>query len=105
MNINESILATTVPDEIVGLEFKKEKFGLNEITTYVKSKYFNVEKWIIKEPYCVKNNSFMLVSILNGKGKVNTFDIKKGSHFIVTSQAKTINISGNLEMIVSYLDM
>lgn len=103
LHIEESILASIIPDIKIENKSTKKIKGLNEIETLIKSNYFTVEKWNLKEKYARKNDSFILASVINGMGKINNLDIKKGSNFIITSDAKEFEIIGELEIVVSYL--
>ncbi|NCC80419.1 MAG: hypothetical protein EOM07_12555 [Clostridia bacterium] len=51
-----------------------------------------------------KLDEFTLVSVLKGEGNVNGLHMKKGDHFILTSACKEAHFTGNLEMIVSWID-
>ena len=103
LHIEESILASIIPDVEINNKSTKKIIGLNEIETLIKSDYFTVEKWNLKEKYIRTNHSFILASVIDGSGKINNIDIKKGSNFIITSDAKEFEINGELEIVVSYL--
>lgn len=104
LHIEDAKLATTVPDEEVEVQPTVQSDGRNSIHNLIRSDFFNVEKWEVKDEYTRENRSFFLVSVLNGSGQVNRLSIHKGSHFIVTSKTKVLQITGNLECIVAYLD-
>lgn len=53
-------------------------------------------KEVLKQKY-----SFMLVSVINGRGKLGDYEIKKGDHFILPYQFGVKEIEGELEVICS----
>lgn len=85
------------------LQQKVKLIGQNRLITYVESTFFTVSKWEINEPYSTKNDTFLLVSVLNGEGTINKETIKKGDHFIVTSHCQSIHLNGHLELMISHL--
>lgn len=101
LHIDDAILATKIPDQETKIKYKIRKKENNIFTTLIKNKNFKVEKWDISNPINLKTHQFMLVSVIKGSGKINNYNIKKGSHLIVTSLCKKIDISGNLELIIT----
>lgn len=104
LHIEESIEASFIPD----VEVLKEKAvscrGKNRFEVLVRSPFFTVEKWTIKEPTVKLNPSFVLATVIKGEGQVNGISINKGDNFIVTSQADKINLDGNFEVVISYIE-
>ena len=53
-----------------------------------------------------KPHDYCLVSVIDGEGKIliddKPYDIKKGMHFILTSEDQTITFEGNIELIISH---
>ncbi|WII91614.1 mannose-6-phosphate isomerase, class I [Kingella negevensis] len=77
-------------------------------TTYVSNEFFTVYKWQISGCVSMKKNApYTLVSVLNGSGSLKigseTFALKKGEHFILTSDIPEWTFDGNLEMIASHV--
>lgn len=103
LHIKEAIEVTTVPHVDYPLSITTKEETNSKITTFVREKYFTVEKWEINGVFNKRNDNFLLVSVINGEGYINHEPIKKGDHFIITSLLKDINISGNLELIVSFV--
>lgn len=103
LHVEEAIAVTTVPHIDYPLTIKVEKHHNHQITTFVSDKYFTVQKWDIDGLVNKENDTFLLVSVINGEGKINDEIIKKGDHFIITSFMKEINLNGKLELIVSFL--
>jgi mannose-6-phosphate isomerase class I len=70
----------------------------------VSCQYYTLERWEVKGEYRFKmDKPFMNVSVIDGEGYVNNNKIKKGDHFIITSAMKECAISGDVEIMVSYV--
>ena len=77
-----------------------------DLTTLVKSEFFDVYKWSIHGTQDFKATAdYMLVSILEGEGQLtvadNTYVLTKGDHFIIPTGIDQWQLSGNLEIIAS----
>ncbi len=76
-------------------------------TSYVSNDFFTVEKWEISGPVTfAKTAPYTLASVLTGEGTL-TVDgkdcpVKKGDHFILTSDIETWAFDGNLTLIASH---
>ncbi len=101
LHIKEAVEATTIPDESHKLNIKEFKIGMNSFTTYIDNEYFKIERWIIKEKFEFQPEQFLLFSVIEGNGYINDCIIKTGDHFITTSKVKNLNITGNLNLIIS----
>lgn len=103
LHIEESILATLIPDLEVKNEIVSKQEGLNVYETLIKSKYFTVKRLIIKEDVELENPLFLLVSVLNGAGEIYGVGVKKGDNLVITSELNKFLVSGDLEIIVIHL--
>lgn len=67
------------------------------IISYLLEKHlFNVKKYEIEGCLMMNNNEPMrLITVLNGQGNYNGYDVKMGDSFIVTSNVKKIEITGS----------
>lgn len=101
LHLKESLDVTKVPHEEKTIMTKITKSGNNTCTQFVKTDYFTVEKWDIADYVKIINHSFYLCSVIEGQGFINNIPIVKGQHFIITSLTKSIELSGNLSLIVS----
>ena len=77
-----------------------------DLTTLVKSEFFDVYKWSIHGTQDFKATAdYMLVSILEGEGQLTvadkTYALTKGDHFIIPTGIDQWQLSGNLEIIAS----
>jgi len=103
LHIKQALEVTTTPHQDTIYQKQVQSIDQSTITTFVKTQFFTVEKWDVKGHLERENNTFLLVSVLNGTGQFLDASIKKGDHFIVTSINKTISCTGNFELMVSYL--
>ncbi len=107
LHIQQSIDVLTIPgDDLPKNKVKTEQFAGAEITTLVKSDFFDVYKWVISGSYeFSKKAPYTLVSVLSGEGQLMideaVYSLKKGEHFILPSDIEKWTISGKLEMIAS----
>ena len=107
LHIQQSIDVLTIPgDKLPDNKTLSEKFNGAEITTLVKSEFFDVYKWVITDRHeFTKTGLYTLVSVLEGEGTLTIdgtdFPIDKGNHFILPSTIDKWTISGQLELIAS----
>lgn len=103
LHIRQALEVTTTPHQDTVSQKEIHHINQSTITTFVKSDFFTVEKWDVKGQLERENQTFLLVSVLNGEGKFLDAMIKKGDHFIVTSINKVVKCQGDYELMVSYL--
>ncbi|SCS42341.1 mannose-6-phosphate isomerase, class I [Staphylococcus caeli] len=89
---------TPVHKEIQGQQF----------TQFVSNSFFTVERWVIDGQLTYeKPQAYCLVSVVEGSGSVTTgkgtYEIKKGSHFILTTEDQDVTFEGNMTLITSYV--
>lgn len=41
------------------------------------------------------------MTVVEGQGKINGCDIKKGSNFVVTSECETVELDGKMQIVAS----
>ena len=41
------------------------------------------------------------MTVVEGSGKINGCEIKKGSHFVVTSECDTVELEGKMQIVAS----
>lgn len=73
----------------------------------VSNEFFTVEKWEINNSLeYEKRHDYCLVSVIGGQGILEiddeSFEIKKGDHFILTTEDNYIKFNSNVNIIVSY---
>ena len=109
LHLEDSFNVTTIPAKTVQQEPSVLKIGDSTLTTLVSdpiSKYFNVYHYVIhgKVDFS-KEYPYTLVSVLDGEGTLTldeeTYQIRKGQHFMLTAAANDWTIAGDLECIAS----
>ena len=107
LHIQQSIDVLTIPgDQLPDNKVTVETFDGAELSTLVKSDFFDVFKWVITKNHAFKKIAdYTLVSVLDGSGQLDidgqVVSIKKGDHFILPSPVESWKITGQLEMIAS----
>lgn len=78
-----------------------------KFTQFVSNEFFTVEKWEINNSLeYEKPHDYCLVSVIEDQGILEiddeSFEIKKGNHFILTTEDKYIKFNSNMNVIISY---
>ncbi|PHK49930.1 mannose-6-phosphate isomerase, class I [Staphylococcus edaphicus] len=87
---------------------KHETIQEQSYTQFVSNEFFTVERWIIegKLNYDMQQ-SYCLVSVVEGSGKIetdhNTYELNKGTHFILTTEDQDVVFDGEMTLIISYV--
>ncbi|WP_251517232.1 MULTISPECIES: mannose-6-phosphate isomerase, class I [Staphylococcus] len=86
---------------------KYETIQGHSYTQFVSNSFFTIERWIIdghldySKPY-----QYCLVSVIDGHGTVRTeqqsYDVEKGTHFILTVEDENIEFNGDMTFVVSH---
>lgn len=76
-------------------------------TLLVANAFFTVYRWEIAEQVTMYRTApYLLVSVLDGTGQLTigdqTYDLKKGDHFILPNDVEAWTFDGQLELIVSH---
>lgn len=101
LHIEQSISVSTIPHQEYPVKPRIVDEQEAVLTTFIDNDFFNVHKLDVNGKCDMTNDSYKLVSIIDGKGFVNGHSVKKGDHFIVTTHSKVINFQGHLSMILS----
>lgn len=104
LHLEEAKKVLTVPHKDATVKPVIVREGNLTATRYTSTRFFTVEKWTVNGKAEKKPDEFTLVSVLKGEGSVNGLHMKKGDHFILTSACKEAHFTGDLEMIVSWID-
>lgn len=62
--------------------------------------FFKLEKVFVDTSKTITNDSFRMVYVVSGEGKVESRVIKKSDTFLITKDSTNITFSGNLELLV-----
>ncbi|MDP2425073.1 MAG: class I mannose-6-phosphate isomerase [bacterium] len=101
LHIKEAIEVSMIPHVEEKVQVPFSYLGRNKITRYVSNKYFTVERWDVLESLTMVNESYQLVSCIEGSGTINSQPFQKGDHFVITSLAKRLRLDGFASLIVS----
>lgn len=104
LHIKQSIDVSTIPHQDEKLNYDIQLIDNHKITKFVTCDYFTVSKWDIRGLFCSSHqNSFTLVSVIEGNGLFNSIEICKGQHFIVPATVNDLKIEGTMDLIVASL--
>lgn len=105
LHVKQSIDVTTIPYQPYSIENQKEEEIENgKRKEMVSSNYLTLNKYEMTGYNKVENNKpFQLVSIINGNGKVEGKEVKKGDHFVVCSDQKEVEYDGNMTVMICTL--
>ena len=101
LHIDQSISVSTIPHQDYNVSPHTYQEQDAVLTTFIDNTFFNVHKLDVFGQYHMVNDFYKLVSVIDGTGMINGYSVKKGDHFIVTAHTKSLEINGNISMIVS----
>ncbi|MFB4168450.1 mannose-6-phosphate isomerase, class I [Virgibacillus sp. JSM 102003] len=105
LHIDSAIDVTTYPHKEVNSQHVEKVINDLASTQLVDDKYFSVYHWKLDGEVSRKLKSFLLVSVINGKGKVmveeRTFPVQAGDHFVLPSTIEDYHVEGGMELVVS----
>lgn len=106
LHIQQSVDVTTVPHKDAATDIQTEKRENVDITTYVKTDFFDVYQWNITGKAAFEATApYTLVSVLEGEGTLSVeagdYPLHKGTHFILPNEIKHWSIDGTLQIIAS----
>ncbi|MBS4536777.1 mannose-6-phosphate isomerase, class I [Clostridium sp. D2Q-14] len=104
LHIEKSIDVATIPYKDIKLEKYKKNVNGNIIEKLVETNYFTICKLYITSSLDInQDKSFIIMSVLAGKGSIDGIDIKKGQHFIIPALYGKFKLEGNMEIVYSYI--
>ncbi|EOH92172.1 mannose-6-phosphate isomerase, class I [Enterococcus haemoperoxidus ATCC BAA-382] len=112
LHIQQSVDVTTVPAEDAQLSIQQQNQGQSSIITYLKTPFFNVYEWQVKGVLNVKKNApYTLATVIDGVGhliveeadavKTESYELTKGTSFIMPNDIEKWRIEGDLTIIAS----
>lgn len=105
LHIKESIDVITCPhkDEAVG--GRTVGNDMYENRELIRSKYYTVYKLsLFGEEVFIQDHDFMNFSVIKGEGDIDGIKLAKGDHFILPFEYGEYKLSGNMELIISYVE-
>lgn len=106
IHVEQSIAVTNVPDEADknGL-LHTQNLAKNELHELISCEYYRVWKLDLAGSFTMKQDfPFLLLSVLEGEGRIGELAIKKGDHFILPTGYGNVFLSGTMELILSTAD-
>lgn len=108
LHIEQSIDVISFNKDNSGTEVEVTEVQGNVIRTYISNSFFTVKQLLIEDHYeYTKQQDYTLMSVLSGEGTLTAdgqvYTIKKGDHFILTTEDKEIKLQGKLDIIESYV--
>lgn len=108
LHIEQSIDVISFNKDNSGTEAEVTEVQGNVIRTYISNSFFTVKQLLIEDHYeYAKQQDYTLMSVLSGEGTLTAdgqvYTIKKGDHFILTTEDKEIKLQGKLDIIESYV--
>ncbi|MCP3740013.1 mannose-6-phosphate isomerase, class I [Rossellomorea sp. BNER] len=107
LHLEKAIEVTTVPNKNEAVDSLVEEKEGAKVTKYVEAEYFTVYKWEVEgEAAFNQDQPFLLASVIDGSGRLTvdeeTYELKKGVHFILPIETEDFTIEGKVELIVSH---
>ncbi len=103
---DKSLDVITVPSPAISEQISNcKEQEENSILKLVSCDRYTVSKVKVSGDFSFKCEAgFVNASVIEGSGRVFDKDVKKGSHMLITAEgAKDIRMSGNMELIISYI--
>ena len=106
LHVAQSIDVINVPDESYQTSIQKAKdIPLNEMCLLAQSNYYKVWKLLVDGECTFEQECpFLMLSVLEGDGIIESMPIKKGDHFIIPYKYGKVSMLGNMEIIISTAD-
>lgn len=104
LHIEKSIDVINCPHKDRKAEGKISAHGNYDREQLISCGFYTVERLVLHGGQEFnQEHKFLNVSVINGNGTVDGFDIKKGDHFILPCGYGTYRLTGDMEMIVSHV--
>lgn len=106
LHVEKSIDVITVPAKPVE-DSVKSALGLpeNQLNSLYSCRYYEIFKLDVKgKAEFEQKYPFLLLSVLEGSGIVNSQPVKKGDHFIIPNGFGKVEMQGEMSIIVSTVD-
>lgn len=112
LHIQQSIDVSMVPHQDPQLNIVETTIADSKVIAYVQNSFFSVYEWQVKGTLTLKQQApYTLVSVLDGAGQLvvedeetketMTYQLEKGTHFILPNQIKEWRLEGDLQIIAS----
>lgn len=112
LHIQQSVDVTTVPAKEAQLSIQQQNQGQSSIITYLNTPFFNVYEWQVNGVLNLKKNApYTLATVIEGVGqlvieevettKTESYELTKGTSFILPNDIAKWRVEGDLTIIAS----
>lgn len=103
LHIEKSLDVITTPSEAVETCVKRAApIPKNQLEPLYSCAYYTVYKLEVSGIFEERNRfPYLLMSVVEGSGKVNGREVTKGTHLVITSECRELCLEGEMEMICS----
>lgn len=103
LHIDKSIDVITCPYVEKKVEQKMTNLAHGTMEELITCEYYTVKKLTLNGNEIIEQKEdFTLISVIEGTGKIDGTDIKKGDHFILPNGYGDYKLEGQLELCISY---
>ena len=104
LHTKKALDVITVPFKNYSVERNVQTYEGYTREMLVKCDYYSLDKInITSQAEISQRYNFMNVSVIDGNGTVDGFEIKKGMHFILPNKYGIAEFKGNMELLISYI--
>ncbi|MFC7442463.1 mannose-6-phosphate isomerase, class I [Laceyella putida] len=107
LHIDKAIDVTTIPHQPAPFAPLVDEQAGGTVTTYVRTEYFTVYKWDVRESLeLIQSHPFLLISVIDGEGSLktgsDTHALKRGDHLILPHGFGSFTLEGSITAIASH---
>ncbi len=103
LHIEQSLAVMKVPaTPVEECVFHPEACPENEMQILIENRYYKVSRMEVKrEARWMQKEAFLIVTVLQGAGRINGAEVKKGEHFILPAGFGEVIAEGEMELFMS----
>ncbi len=106
LHIEDSIAVSTIPHEDPDLDIKVTQYEQSTVTHFLTNEFFSVVKWDVNQHLTMETPAdYTLMTVIDGRGSLlvhdKTYSLSKGQSFVLPKDIKSVDLNGNLSLIVS----
>jgi mannose-6-phosphate isomerase len=107
LHLDKAIEVTNIPHHSPALQYNTVSQDDAELTTLVSNEFFTVQKWIVYGKVKLQSNpKFVNATVISGNGQLTadgkSYSLRKGDHFILPAGFGSYELSGQIQIIVSW---
>ncbi|AIF44572.1 mannose-6-phosphate isomerase, class I [Virgibacillus sp. SK37] len=105
LHLDEAMNITRLPHMDTTQEVIFQQQEVFQLTRFIEGDYFTVEHWkVMGKVDLSMKKTYLLCSVIAGEGKLvmeNTYDLRKGDHFILPAGNADYRLYGEMELVVA----